>query len=161
MSTYDPAGLPPSWYPPQNPQNPQPQAYPYPEPERPPASRGSDRWLPVVSLMLSLLSVVGMLSIGAWVVISQDEDSGIASSTLTGHVLAAPPAAVLPGSTLATVVTDVIEEDGAYVTEMRCPATPRVIQGVVTVCHGTIDDEDWAVVVFFENERGAFTLQLV
>ena len=34
-------------------------------------------------------------------------------------------------------------------------------KGVVSVCHGTVDDEDWAVVVFFEDNDGRYTLNLI
>ena len=29
------------------------------------------------------------------------------------------------------------------------------------VCHGAIDGDDWAAVVFFEDRDGVFTLQLL
>ena len=41
---------------------------------------------------------------------------------------------------------------------MDCPDTRKVGQGVVTVCHGQIEGDDWAVIVYFEDELGSFTL---
>jgi len=62
---------------------------------------------------------------------------------------------------LAVVIGEVIEQDGGVVAGLRCPNTPLVGQGVVTVCHGTIDGGDRAVVVFFESKQGTFTLREV
>jgi hypothetical protein len=44
---------------------------------------------------------------------------------------------------------------------LSCPATPSVAQGVVSVCHATIDGDPRAVVVLFEDNAGSFTLDLI
>ena len=51
-----------------------------------------------------------------------------------------------------------ITKDDGDVSNMKCPDTPKVDAGIVAVCHGSIDGGRWAVVVFFENSRGRFTL---
>lgn len=62
---------------------------------------------------------------------------------------------------LSTAVTARIDQDGGNVTEMTCPRTAEVRQGVVTVCHGVISASPWAVVVYFETAGGRFTLEPV
>jgi hypothetical protein len=63
------------------------------------------------------------------------------------------------GDTLARAVSARITQDGGEVSRMDCPETPRVGQGIVTVCHGVISLSDYAVVVYFEDEDGHFTLE--
>jgi hypothetical protein len=41
---------------------------------------------------------------------------------------------------------------------MRCPDTPAVNQGVVTVCHGSVSGAPYAIAVFFEDNAGAYPL---
>ena len=41
---------------------------------------------------------------------------------------------------------------------ISCPSTPKVAQDVTTVCHGDVDGEEWAFVVFFEDAEGHYTL---
>ncbi|MET9023468.1 hypothetical protein ABZV93_26195 [Actinopolymorpha sp. NPDC004070] len=42
--------------------------------------------------------------------------------------------------------------------ERRCPDVASVVQGVVAVCHGTISGDQWAVIVYFEDAQGHYTL---
>jgi hypothetical protein len=44
------------------------------------------------------------------------------------------------------------------VSDLRRPDTPSVAQNVTTVCHGMISGSAYAVVVFFEDASGRFTL---
>jgi hypothetical protein len=41
---------------------------------------------------------------------------------------------------------------------MNCPDTAKVGQGVVTVCHGVVSSSEYAIVVYFEDKDGHFTL---
>jgi hypothetical protein len=109
--------------------------------------------LSIVSLIVSVVALIGVAAVAVFTL-----GSG-GSYPLTGQLETAPASAPLSGPQLVEVLTDVIEEDGGEVTQLKCPATPRVDQGVVTVCHGSIDDEDWAIVVYFEDTQGRFTLQ--
>lgn len=121
-------------------------------------SSGPGSGLAVASLVLSVVTLMCLLLLAAWMLAGGPLGVGMGTgATLTGR-LAAPPAGPLPGSELAAAITEPLTDDGADVSQMRCPDTPRVAQGVVIVCHGTIDDSPWAVVVFFEDERGTFTL---
>ena len=142
----------------------------------PPAVAGqrSDTYkgLAIASFVLSLLAVVGVLLFGlgaldrpASATSSADSSSadpgpdpnGMSSGPLTGN---APVQAgkSLPGADLANAVEHRIHDDGAKDISMDCPDTRKVAQGVVTVCHGQIEGEDWAVVVYFEDDLGRFTL---
>jgi len=129
-----------------------PAPYGYPPP---PPAPGTTRtgWLPILSLVVSAAALIGVIGLAVFVM------SSGGSYPLTGELDSAPAGAPLLGPTLVSVITDVIEDDGGEVTGMKCPTTARVDQGVVTVCHGSIDDEDWAVVVYFESSAGRFTLQ--
>jgi hypothetical protein len=64
----------------------------------------------------------------------------------------------LPGADLANAIEFRIHYSGATDISMNCPDTRKVAQGVVTVCHGQIEGGDWAVVVYFEDTVGSFTL---
>jgi hypothetical protein len=113
----------------------------------------------VASFILSVVAVIGVLVLAVTSVATGGALLGGPGETLTGQLapLAAPPK--LPGAALDQVVTDVINRSGGDASGMTCPDTPAVAQGVVTVCHGFIDDDGWAVVVFFEDAAGRFTLQ--
>lgn len=142
---------PPNWYP----------APQVPVPPGPPPSPGLPPWLSVASLVVSAVSLLGLVGVLLWLALVGGPLTGGGESTLTGQVPAMSTSGPLPGPELARVVGDVIEHDGAEAALMTCPDTPRLDQGVVTVCHGTIDAEGWAVVVYFETKQGLFTLQPV
>lgn len=78
--------------------------------------------------------------------------------SLTGTVERVATNGALAGPDLKAAVQARIEDDDGEVTAMTCPDTPRVAQGVVTVCHGSIDRSEWAIVVLFEDDKGAYTL---
>ena len=82
--------------------------------------------------------------------------AGGGNAPLTGQLTSAPTG-TLRGADLVDQLTDVIRSDGGDVGDLRCPDTPSVAQGVVTVCHGTISGGAWAVAVFFEDGQGRFT----
>lgn len=129
-------------------------------PQRPQPSRTAFAALivGVAALLVASVALVVVLVIGS----DPDQDSGGSgfSAPLTGRLQDAPSGA-LSGSTLQSAVSKVLLEDGASVTQLTCPATPSVTQGVVTVCHATIDTDPWAVVVLFEDTDGSFTLDLI
>lgn len=103
------------------------------------------------------ISVVALLaSIGAVVFIAAGTFAG-GPAALTGTVQ--PVGAAVTGDELVSRLTKVIEDDGGSVGEITCPASSAVGQGLVTVCHGSVDDFDWTGVVVFEDASGTFTLQ--
>ena len=126
-----------------------------------PAARASRA--PVVALALAgaalLVAVIALVVVLVGGAGPDDGGSGW-GGPLTGRLETAP-AHALPGSTLQSAVSKVVLEDGGNVTQLTCPATPSVAQGVVTVCHATIDSDPWAVVVLFEDTDGRFTLDLI
>ncbi|HSR25423.1 MAG TPA: DUF4333 domain-containing protein, partial [Candidatus Eisenbacteria bacterium] len=114
--------------------------------------------LAIASLVVSLVALVGVVLIGAWLFLSGAPLPGDSRSTLTGKLPAMTAGAALAGKDLSAAVSARIQDDGGDVARMDCPDTPKVDQGVVTVCHGSISGETWAVVVYFEDTRGHFTL---
>ncbi len=111
--------------------------------------------LPAISLAVSAVALLGVVILAAFLAVSGAFGSG-GEAPLTGQLDAAPSGA-LNGDTLSTALSDVIREDGGDVADLRCPDTPSVRQGVVTLCHGTISGSAWAVAVFFEDSQGRYT----
>jgi hypothetical protein len=60
------------------------------------------------------------------------------------------------GPELEQALGSIIEDDGSYVGQIVCPQRSQVGQGLVSVCHGTVDDWDWTGVVVFEDDDGTF-----
>jgi len=127
----------------------------------PPGSPGSSpptgSRLLVASLVIALVALLGVLAVVGWLVAVGPSPSGSGSAgPLTGSV-AVPAGGRLSGDDLASSVRQRIQADGGSPSRMTCPDTTAVAQNVTTVCHGVIDDEDWAVLVFFESTAGAYT----
>jgi hypothetical protein len=114
--------------------------------------------LAVVSLLFSLLALLAVLAAGAWMFVSGIPLPGETKSPLTGTLPAVPTNGVLPGVSLATAVTATLQRNGEEVSNVTCADTPRVDQGVVTVCHGSSSGDPWGGVVVFENRDAQFTL---
>ena len=118
--------------------------------------------LPVVSLVISLAALLGVvvLSLGLIDLAGGMDDGdldGAQDGPLIGQ-LAKTPTGQLRGADLADQVTKVMASNNWDVSDLRCPYTTSVAQNATTVCHGTIDSQAWAVVVFFEDHDGRFTL---
>lgn len=129
-------------------------------PVRVPPTTPSRSPLPLISLIISLVALAGVLGLAAWLAVS-GALAGPGQGPLTGQLRDLSPGSTVPGADLETDLTTIIDADGGEVREMRCPDTPSIRQGVVTVCHGSISGDPWAVVVFFEDAEGRFTLQPV
>jgi hypothetical protein len=112
--------------------------------------------LPVISLVLSILAVTGVLVLTVLLAVSGALGGAGGDAPLTGQ-LSSSSGGALRGGTLAQDLTQVISNDGGDVSDLRCPDTPAVQQGVATICHGTISGGAWAVAVFFEDSQGRFT----
>lgn len=111
--------------------------------------------LPAVSLAISALALLGVIILTASLALSGAFSSGN-DAPLTSQ-LSPAPSGILSGDTLSNALTDVIGEDGGDVSDLRCPETPAVRQGVTTLCHGTISGAAWAIAVFFEDDQGRYT----
>jgi hypothetical protein len=104
------------------------------------------------------VSLLGVAVIDAWVFIAGPLGTSGSSAPLTGQLPQPVAAGALSGGDLSKAVSARINEDGGDVSRMDCPATPKVTQGVVTVCHGAVSGSDYAIVVYFEDQLGHFTL---
>jgi len=133
----------------------------YPAPAVPPSPAGVGRGLAIAALVLSAVALVGVLAVAVWVlaVTSPADEGGGGTGPLTGQLSASAGGGPVTGDTLASAVSARITQDGGDVSRMDCPKTPKVGQGIVTVCHGVIDLSDYAIVVYFEDQDGRFTLE--
>ncbi|HST49838.1 hypothetical protein [Jatrophihabitans sp.] len=137
---------------------PHPAAQWYPPP---PAPRTGGRGLAITALVLSGLALLGVLIVGVGLLVmnAPSDEGDSVTGPLTGQLTASPHGGRVLGATLAEAVTDRITQDGGEVSRMDCPVTPKAGQGIVTVCHGVISMSDWAVIVYFEDTDGRFTLE--
>ena len=140
------------------------QPYPYPAPGQawsqpvmppygaPPRQRNG---LAVAAVAMSAVALLVSLGIAAFIAI------GVASGgsgVLTGTV--APSGGAFANDVLVPALTSVIEDDGGSVGKITCPGSSAVGQGLVTVCHGSVDGfDDWTGIVVFEDSSGTFSLQ--
>ena len=122
------------------------------------ASQHGGRGLAITSLVLSALSLLGVIALAAWLLIAGLLGNTATSGPLTGQVSHAVAQGTLAGADLSKAVSARIDQDGGDVSRMSCPDTPRLAQGVVSVCHGVVSGSDYAIVVYFEDEQGHFTL---
>ena len=160
----------------QVPTQPSAQPYQWPAPQHlvtapPPAIAGPPsntyRGLTIASFVLSVIAVIGVVLLGLGLLsapalqnLAADPVGKSGMVPLTGSVSVAAGRS-LPAKDLANAVEQRILDDGAADVSMTCPSTAKVAQGVVTVCHGDIEGDEWAVVVYFEDELGEFTLGLI
>jgi hypothetical protein len=121
---------------------------------------GGGRGLAITAVVLSAVALLGVLAVAFLVlVMTEPADEGASTGPLTGQLPASPHGGQVTGDTLAAAVSARITQDGGDVSRMDCPATAEVGQGIVTVCHGVISQSDYAVVVYFEDKDGHFTLE--
>jgi hypothetical protein len=121
---------------------------------------GGGRGLAITALVLSAVALLGVLAVAVWVLVATaPADQGGSTGPLTGQLSASTGGSRATGDTLARAVSARITQDGGDVSRMDCPETPKVGQGVVTVCHGVISLSDYAIVVYFEDKDGHFTLE--
>jgi hypothetical protein len=133
--------------------------YAMPAPVPPVPGRG--RGLAITSLVLSALALLGVIAVAVLVMVRTDpNNAGPAGSSgpLTGQLAASTSGGPVAGTQLAHAVSTRINQDGGNVTLMNCPDTAKVGQGVVTVCHGVVGSSEYAIVVYFEDQDGRFTL---
>jgi hypothetical protein len=139
-----PEGQPNPWGTAQQWQSPMPMGY------QPPRQRNG---LAIAAIVMSGLALLGVLGIA--VVMGLAVAAG-PSYVLQGQV--DPIGKTVTGQALSSSLTKVIEDDGGQVDEVTCPDSSAVGQGLVTVCHGSVDGSDWTGVVVFEDESGTFIL---
>ena len=111
--------------------------------------------LAVAAVAMSAVALLVSLGIAAFIAI------GVASGgsgVLAGTV--APSGGAVANDVLVPALTSVIEDDGGSGGKITCPGSSAVGQGLVTVCHGSVDGfDDWTGIVVFEDSSGTFSLQ--
>ena len=124
--------------------------------------------LGIISLIASGLALLGVIGLATWVLAGQPgalpagfpSDFGPPPAPLTGQLQVAAGGQA-SAADLTEEIRERLEEDGWLVEDMQCPQVSGVGQGTVSVCHSTMDDGEWAVIVFFEDAKGTYTLSLV
>lgn len=115
-----------------------------------PAPRQSNG-LAITAMVLSGLALLSVLAMAAFLFLGP---GGSGSWVLSGTVT--PIDKGVTDLPLEEALGQVIEDDGGSVDELECPARSQVGQGLVTVCHGSVDGWDWTGVVVFEDDAGSF-----
>lgn len=133
---------------------PQPWAAPYPAAPRQIQPSG----LAIASLVISIVALLTAVVVAGWLFLSGAPLPGDSQEPLTGTLPAVDSTGGVSGVALADEVTDRIREDGGDPTIVTCPSTPKVAQGVVTLCHARIDGMKWVAIVYFEDQQGRYTL---
>jgi hypothetical protein len=78
------------------------------------------------------------------------------STVLCGEVKPIGGSAV--GAVLERAVTKAFKDDGSSVEDMGCPMYSHIVQGLVTLCEGTVDGSDVTATVVFEDDTGSFII---
>lgn len=115
----------------------------------PPPKRGNG--VAITAVVLSALALFTSLALVAFLFFGP---SSPGTYVLTGEVTVVDKGATY--SALQEALATTIEDDGGLVDEIVCPDRSQVGQGLVTVCHGSVDGFDWTGVVVFEDDEGSF-----
>ena len=107
--------------------------------------------LAITAIVISVIALLGVLGVVLFPVAAPSIGP---SSVLNGQV--APIGASATGAELARSLTHAVEDDGGSVEVIHCPDSSAVGQGLVTVCHGTVDGGAWTGMVVFEDAAGTF-----
>lgn len=102
----------------------------------------------LLAALLALLVAVFAFGVGG--------DPGPGTYGLRGTLV--PVKGVVAGSALADELSRKVTEDGGAPEGLTCPGEVKVAQDVTAVCHGTDYGDPATFVVFFEDDRGAYTL---
>jgi hypothetical protein len=124
--------------------------------------------LGVISLITSGLALLGVIGLLTWTFAGPSaglppaDEFGPPPAPLTGQLPSAPNGRQVSSEDLTDEIAQRLEDDGWVVAELACPQVTGLGPGTVSVCHGTMDDDsEWAVLVFFEDAKGTYTLSLV
>jgi hypothetical protein len=115
-----------------------------------PAPKGGNG-LAITAIVISGLALLAVLGMAVFL--------GIGAAMGGSYVLSGKVTVVDKGasySALQDSLVAAIEDDGGAVDEVVCPERSQVAQGLVTVCHGSVDGYDWTGVVVFEDDEGTF-----
>lgn len=151
------------------PSGPAPAAYAPPAYVPPPVGAGPEtpapagRRLAVTGVVLGGLALLGVVLLGVFALTSTflgspDDGSGSGGWEPTRGTIGPNAGAGLGGAELAGEIGRQVRDQGGDPEGLLCPATPKVAQDVTTVCHGDVDGDEYAFVVFFEDAAGTYTL---
>ncbi len=111
--------------------------------------------LAIIALVVSGVALVAVLAMAVFLAVSGGGGGGGAYA-LHGEVTAVDHGA--SEFDLEEAIASTVQDDGGSVEEITCPVRSQVGQGLVTVCHGSVDGFDWTGVAVFEDDTGAFVL---
>jgi hypothetical protein len=115
-------------------------------------ARPRGRGLAIAAIIMSSIALLAVLLVGLILL------GGLAFTGSANGNVSLGAGGGLGGDSLEQAVRSAMTGTGSEVTAMDCPDTEKVDQGVVSVCHGTMDGSDWSFVVFFESAGGQFTV---
>lgn len=107
--------------------------------------------LAITAIVLSGLALLSVVAMAAFIFVGSGGSGGW---VLSGQVTVIDKGVTDVALQDSLVVA--IEDDGGSVDELECPPHSQVGQGLVTVCHGSVDGWDWTGVVVFEDDKGTF-----
>lgn len=116
----------------------------------PPAPKGGNG-LAITAIVMSGLALLSVLAMAAFIFLGSGGSGGW---VLSGKVTVVDKG--VSDLALQDALVTVIEDDGGSVDDLECPLRSQVGQGLVTVCHGSVDGWDWTGVVVFEDDDGTF-----
>jgi hypothetical protein len=118
-----------------------------------PAPQGG-KGLAIAAIVLSALALLGVLAMAAFFFLGPF--AGGSHYVLYGEVGAT--SGTVSDAVLRDAITAALEDEGSTADELTCPAESKVGQGLVTVCHGSVDGFDWTGIVVFEDADGTFVV---
>lgn len=118
-----------------------------------PAPKGGNG-LAITAIVLSGLALLSVLAMAAFLILGPLMGGG--HYVLYGEVAASGGA--VTDVVLQDALNSALEDEGSTVDELTCPGESKVGQGLVTVCHGSVDGFDWTGIVVFEDADGTFVV---
>lgn len=116
------------------------------------------RGLAIAGVAMGGVALLGVLLLAVFVGLTLAGPDGSGGWGPTRGTVAPSSGSSLDGPSLAAEIERQVTDEGGAPEGISCPSTPRVAQDVTTVCHGDVDGEEWAFVVFFEDTQGRYTL---
>ena len=110
--------------------------------------------LAIAAIAISVVSLLASLGVVGFIAVSTSAAGP--SWVLQGEVR--PAGSAVSAADLESALTKLVEDDGGSVDEIVCPGSSAVGQGLVAVCHGSVDGFDWTGLVVFEDESGTSTV---
>lgn len=122
----------------------------------PAAARPQRNGLAIAALVISILALLGVIGLFVVGALAANGPAGPSTAALSGRVTTSDGG--VSGTDLEQALTQAITDDQGSVDQILCPPRSKVGQGLVTVCHGSVDGGGWTGVVVFEDDSGQFIL---